>query len=660
MDRLTVSTRFIRHRSRRRTHPTCLAAEPLEPRRLLTATPAAIPDWVADIDAGILPAVRDDYWVGRWDTAVESVPVEISPGWQLDAISRRSFSLHAPGVSAAEVLGWAADQQAVAWVEPDVIFRPSTVNDPLFPDQWALENTGQYYGTAGIDIAAAEAWQLTTGSREVVIAVIDSGIDINHPDLAGNIWTNPGEIAGNGIDDDGNGFIDDIHGWDFVDDDNLPLDGYGHGTHIAGTIGAVADNGIGVAGVAPQVSLMALRFQDDRGAGYTSGMLAALDYATRMRRDFGINIIASNNSWEAGNFSLVVEAAIRAHGEAGITFVAAAGNDGRDTDLSPAYPGGYDLPNVIVVGSHSSSGSLAGSSNFGAASVDLAAPGLAIKSTLPGGNYGMLSGTSMAAPHVTGVVALLAAAKPGISVAEIRGAILNGVTPAAELAGKTASGGRLNAFAALGLLGDVVEPAPEPAPAPAPEPAPDPAPEPAPEPSPEPDTTVTLPFEERFLQANPEPDAIVWQQQEGGFAVIDQTAVSTSQMDSTMTVRSEPVADVMLRAFVDLRSGGQRARLIARQTAPDTYYSAELVVTRKGQMVLIYRYENGQRIQLGARKAPKPVGRLEFHLRGSQLSLYFRRELLVQVNDNVIAAAGAVGISAKGSGVKFANFFAEV
>ena len=647
----TAARRHTASRARATRRSTILTTDSLEPRQLLTAAPLSVPgsmlpDWVADIDAGIMPAVRDDHWVGRWTTAVDSLPVQGRPGWQLEAISRRCFALHAPAAAAADVFGWAATEQAVAWIEPDVAFRPAAVNDPLLADQWALENTGQYYGTAGIDIAAPAAWQLTAGSREVVVAVIDSGIDLTHPDLVDNLWTNPGEIAGNGIDDDGNGFIDDIHGWDFVDDDNLPLDGYGHGTHIAGTIGAVADNGIGVAGVAPQVSLMALRFQDDRGAGYTSGMLAALDYATRMRRDFGINIVASNNSWEAGNFSLVVEAAIRAHGEAGITFVAAAGNNAADTDAAPAFPGGYDLRNVIVVASHSSSGSLAGSSNYGATSVDLAAPGLAIKSTLPGGNYGTLSGTSMAAPHVTGVVALLAAAKPGISVAEIRGAILNGVTPAAELAGKVASGGRLNAFAALGLLGDVAEPAPTP------------VPEPTPEPTPTPEATVVLPLEERFRQESTTPDPTVWQQQEGSLAIHDNTAVSTDKFDSTMTIRSEPVADVTLRSFVDLRSGGKRARLIARQIAPDTYYSAELVVTRKGQMVLIYRYENGQRIQLGARRAPRRIGRLEFQLQGSQLSLYFRRELLVQVNDSVIAAAGSVGISAKGSGVRFANFFA--
>lgn len=169
---------------------------------------------------------------------------------------------------------------------------------------------------------------------------------------------------------------------------------------------------------------------------------------------------------------------------------------------------------------------------------------------------------------------------------------------------------------------------------------------------------MSLPLEELFVQDSPVPNATVWRQQEGSFAVLDRTAVSNVGMDSLMTVRSDPVADVELRSFVDLRTGGQRARLIARQTAPDTFYSAELVVTRTGQMVLIYRYENGQRIQLGASKAPRRVGRLEFHLRGDLLSLYFRRELLVQVNDGVLAAAGAVGISAKGAGVKFANFFA--
>lgn len=529
--------------------------------------------------------------------------------------------------------------------------------DPLLPDQWALDNTGQYSGVPGTDIRAAEAWGITTGSREVVVAVIDSGVDINHPDLSSNIWTNPGEIAGNGIDDDGNGFIDDVHGWDFVDNDNLPLDGYGHGTHIAGIIGAVANNGVGVAGIAWHVSIMPLRFQDNRGAGFTSTLLAALDYATMMRRDFGINIVVTNNSWEAGNFSLVMEAAIRRQGEAGITFVAAAGNNGRNTDLEPAYPGGYDLPNVIVVASHGSSGQLAGSSNYGTNSVDLAAPGLTIKSTLPGGSYGILSGTSMAAPQVTGAIALLAAARPDITVAEVRAAILGSTAPTSGLVGKVATGGRLDAYAALLAIGATPTTS---APAPAPAPEPEPSPAPAPTPTPTPEASITLPFEERFQQPDGDPDPRSWTQQEGRFVVRDQTAVSNDEGFSQLVLRSNAVADVRLRTFVDLRSGGSRAGLIARQSADgQTYYSAQMVTTLRGQMLVLYSHVHGVRTQLAATRVDVRVGRLEFHVIGNQLSLLFRRQLVLQVNDGTITAAGLVGLRAKGTTAKFANFFAE-
>jgi subtilisin family serine protease len=180
-----------------------------------------------------------------------------------------------------------------------VASSPVIPNDPSFAVEWGLHNTGQYAGTPGNDTGAAGAWQFTTGSRSVVVAVIDSGIDLTHPDLVANLWVNPGEIAGDGIDNDSNGFVDDVHGWDFVDNDAVPQDGYGHGTHVAGIIGAVGNNGVGVTGVTWQVSIMALRIQDDRGAGSTSAMLAALRYATMMRRDHGIMIVASNNSWDA-------------------------------------------------------------------------------------------------------------------------------------------------------------------------------------------------------------------------------------------------------------------------------------------------------------------------------------------------------------------------
>jgi len=343
---------------------------------------------------------------------------------------------------------------------PAEILPAALPGDPSFAVEWGLLNTGQYGGTPGNDINATRAWDFTTGSRSVVVAVIDSGIDLTHPDLAANLWVNPGEIAGDGIDNDANGFVDDIHGWDFVDHDALPQDGFGHGTHVAGIIGAVGGNGIGVTGVNWQVSIMALRIQDDRGAGTTSAVLAALRYATMMRRDHGIMIVASNNSWEApAGYSGVVEQAIREHGAAGITFVAAAGNNATNTDLTPRYPGGYDLPNVITVASLTPQGTLASSSNYGASSVDVAAPGAAIQSTYRSGGYTLLSGTSMAAPHVTGVAALLAAARPGITVAEIRAAILGTATPLPALAGKVASG-RLDAFAALGAIGAAPQPPP--------------------------------------------------------------------------------------------------------------------------------------------------------------------------------------------------------
>ena len=264
------------------------------------------------------------------------------------------------------------ERRAVLSVAPlpglDGSILPTAVpNDPSFGLEWNLRNTGQSGGTPGVDIAAEQAWNISVGSRSVVVAVIDSGIDLSHPDLAANLWTNPGEVAGNGIDDDRNGFVDDVHGWNFVDNNANLRDGYGHGTHVAGIIGAVGNNGVGITGVAWQVSLMVLRVQNDSGAGTTSAVIGALEYATMMRRSFGINVVVTNNSWEAAaGYSSVIEGLIRDQGAAGITFVAAAGNHGTDNDVTPRYPGNYDLPNVITVASLASAGVLAGSSDYGA------------------------------------------------------------------------------------------------------------------------------------------------------------------------------------------------------------------------------------------------------------------------------------------------------
>jgi subtilisin family serine protease len=308
-----------------------------------------------------------------------------------------------------------------------------------------------------------EARQLLSVSQPPVVAIIDSGIDVSHPYLAANIWTNPGEVADNGVDDDRNGYIDDIHGWNFVDNTPNVQDGYGHGTHVAGIVAAAGTAGVSTAGIGWNVSLMALKFQDNTGLGFTGAAIAGIQYATMMRRDFGINVVVINNSWGGTTgFSTMLQDAIRVAGEAGITFVVAAGNSGADNDAVARYPSGYDLPNVIAVAATGSTGALAGFSNYGATTVDLGAPGTAIYSTLPGGRYGSLSGTSQATPQVSGAVARLAAAKPGISVAEVRTALFASVDKLPDLAGRVATGGRLNVFAALASVGDTSLAAPAP------------------------------------------------------------------------------------------------------------------------------------------------------------------------------------------------------
>lgn len=375
-----------------------------------------------------------------------------------------------------EAVSWPAHTPEPISVESETVLRTASIsNDTSFTSQWSLANAGvNGYGLVGADIRASQAWDVTTGSRSVVVAVIDSGIDLTHPDLAANVWTNPGEIAGNGIDDEGNGYIDDVHGWNFVENNSNVQDGYGHGTHIAGVIGAVGNNGLGIAGINWQVSIMPLRFQDNFGVGNTGGAIAALNYATMMRRDFGINVVVTNNSWGGGTgVSELLREAIRAQNEAGIVFVAAAGNSAANCDLSPRYPACFDLPNVISVAATDRYDNLASFSNYGATSVDLGAPGVGIYSTRLNGTYASMSGTSQAAPQVTGVVALLAAVKPGITVGEIRSAILGSAQPVPGLAGKTVTGGRLDAAGALAIaLGSPVPPdsvsiAPTPTPPPA-------------------------------------------------------------------------------------------------------------------------------------------------------------------------------------------------
>lgn len=330
----------------------------------------------------------------------------------------------------------------IEYAEPNYIRYPFTIpNDPGFPYYlWGLHNTGQSGGTVDADIDAPEAWDITTGSSNIVIAVIDTGVDMTHVDLSVNIWTNPGEIPGNGKDDDGNGYIDDVHGWDFSANDNDPSDTNTckHGTHVSGTIGAIGNNGNGVTGVNWNVKIMPLRFLGGLlCSGSDANAIKAIEYAA----DKGVRI--ANNSWGGGGYNRALEDAIR---NSNMIFVAAAGNENNNNDLKPSYPASFPLDNIISVAATDHNDLRASFSNYGLASVDLAAPGVKIASTIPGNKYAYFDGTSMATPHVSGVVGLLLSENPALENWQIVWKILQGVD---EKGLPVLSGGRLNAYHSL-------------------------------------------------------------------------------------------------------------------------------------------------------------------------------------------------------------------
>ena len=333
----------------------------------------------------------------------------------------------------------------VRYVEPNyIVSADATPSDPRLGDLWGLINTGQSNGTPDADIDADLAWDVSVGSVGVIVGIIDTGVDYSHPDLAGNIWTNPGEIPGNGLDDDGNGFIDDVHGYDFVNEDGEPFDDGGHGTHLAGTIGAVGNNGIGVVGVNWTVRIMALKFLNASGTGTTADAIRALDYAVQM----GVGV--TNNSYGSSSFSQALYDAIAHAGAHEMAFVASAGGSQHDNDLYPQYPASYDLPNIIAVAGTDRNDLKLASSNWGPVSVDLGAPGGDILSTKPGASYQLMSGSSMATAHVSGACALVRAVAPGIPVAALKSRLLDSVDLIPSMDGLVASNGRLNVFRALG------------------------------------------------------------------------------------------------------------------------------------------------------------------------------------------------------------------
>ncbi|HEU4344218.1 MAG TPA: S8 family serine peptidase [Candidatus Binatia bacterium] len=371
-------------------------------------------------------------------------------------------------VSVKEALDLYQQNPDVLYAEPNYILRTTArprlraiSSDPYYDygDLWGLHNTGQSGGSADADIDAPEAWDLTTGTSDVVVAILDTGIDYNHEDLVANLFRNRDDCDGDQTDSDGNGYIDDCHGIDTANDDSDPMDDNGHGTHVAGTIGAVGNNNIGVVGVNWNVKLMSCKFFDANGSGTTEGAIACLEYVKKMK-DRGVNIVATSNSWGGGGFSQALLDAIDDQRESGILFITAAGNGnifgvGQNNDNAPFYPCNYYLPNILCVAATTRTDARASFSNYGRRTVHIGAPGADILSTVPGNGYSAWSGTSMATPHVTGVAALLQAQDPNRDWRAIKNLILTGGNTISSMA-NTITGKRLNANGAMTCSNDIV------------------------------------------------------------------------------------------------------------------------------------------------------------------------------------------------------------
>jgi subtilisin family serine protease len=374
------------------------------------------------------------------------------------------------GIELAEAIAAMQQDPRVVYAEGNEVIRlPETIdhdevapaNDgPKPPDDldsklWGLNNTGQNGGTPGADIKALDAWKVTTGDKSPngpLIAVIDTGIDFNHPDLQANMWVNSGEIAGDGIDNDGNGVVDDVYGYNAFANNGTPMDGHSHGTHCAGTIGAVGNNGMGVTGVMQNARLMAVKIFSDGGSTSTDAIVRGLMYSAKMGADI------TSNSWGGGGRS---QAIFDAFASNPALHVIAAGNSSYDNDKRDNFPSNYELDHIVAVASTTRFDQKSGFSQWGAKNVDVAAPGSEIWSTTPGGRYGNKSGTSMATPHVSGVAGLIASAYPEATNAEIKERLIKGSDPVPALNGLTVSNGRVNA--AKSLEPGLVPPPPPPA-----------------------------------------------------------------------------------------------------------------------------------------------------------------------------------------------------
>jgi subtilisin family serine protease len=408
--------------------------------------PEAVPDELIVIfKKGVHEQEKDAVHNAHGDQNLES----------LDGINGRLIKVTGNRSLAQANQEYRGHTNVVLYVQPNYIYHANIIpNDKYFPNLWAMQNTsqpvnGKAGGTSGADIEATLAWDLawynnTIGTKDVVVGVVDTGVDYNHPDLAANIWSNPGGI---GLGSAG------THGYNAIRGTYDPMDDNGHGTHVSGTIGAAGGNSIGVVGVNWTTSIMGLKFLDSKGNGTTANAIKAIDFAVKAKSK-GVNVRVLNASWGGGSYDASLLAEIQMANDNGILFVAAAGNNGTDNDTSPSYPANYSVQNVIAVAATDNNDSLASFSNYGATTVELGAPGVDIASTWPRNQYAYESGTSMATPHVTGAAALILAYQKDhyqrdLTLAQLKDAILNNVDKIPSLNVKTFTGGRLNVYKAV-------------------------------------------------------------------------------------------------------------------------------------------------------------------------------------------------------------------
>jgi subtilisin family serine protease len=427
---------------------------------------AVVPLAAGSIDSKAGPAAPSSYVPGELlvrfqdgasvaDVAAAHAAVGATVLKSFTAVPNLQHVRLAAGSSVPQAVARYRGLDGVLYAQPNFVYEPLeshlAPNDPLYPQLWGLNNTGQTGGTADADIDAPEAWNITTGSGNVAVGVLDTGVSYTHVDLAANTRPNTPECNGTpGVDDEGNGYVDDCHGIDPRSGDTDPMEqgGSSHGTHTSGTVGAVGNNAVGVVGVNWNVDVIHCKIFQNGGSGTAAAIIECLEYMEIMQAE-GHNVVATSNSYrgcsEACGFDQATHDAIESNLEHGILFVAAAGNEAGDNDVVPGYPTNYFLPNVISVAATDHRDLKAGFSSFGNRTVHVGAPGVDVLSTTPGNSYSSASGTSMATPHVAGLAALLEAQDPSRDWRDIRNLIFTGGDPKPSMQTTTVTGRRLNA-----------------------------------------------------------------------------------------------------------------------------------------------------------------------------------------------------------------------